>query len=202
MVFAIAAASVIPQLAAANLLNGTRGPVDAYNYDEKLLGQLDAECGQVLECKQTDIKGVFFFNCYYDVKSGECQCSKGSISQCNSSRSSLSAKEVAGIKGGSNGVFGVVGAVVTKPMKLAYVKFSALPLLAKVVVLVIAVAVVIFILGRLKDSAANNLRRAKGLHEQASELHEAGNEEEAKLMFEKSNYHREKAYEQMRSKVQ
>ncbi len=206
MVFAIAAVAVIPQLTAANLLNGTKGPVDAYNYDEKLVGQLDVECGQVLECRQTDVKGVFFFNCYYDVKSAECQCSKGGFSYCNASRSSLSAKEAAALKGGSRkdvfGLAGVVAADVVKPFKFVFAKFAALPMFAKLAVLVIAVAAVIFIFSRLKDNAANNLRKAKELHEQASEQHESGNEEEAKLMFEKSNYHREKAYEQMRSKVQ
>lgn len=202
MVFVIAAAAVIPQLASAHLLNGTKGPVDAFNYDETLVGPLNEDCGQALECRQTDVNGVFFFNCYYDVKSGECQCSKGEISQCNASRSSLTTEQAAVLKGSSNGVLGFVGAVVAKPFKLAYVKFAALPLLAKVVVLVIALAAITFIFSRFRDNAANNLRKARELHEQASGLHESGDEEGAKLLFEKSDYHREKAYEQMQSKVQ
>ncbi len=204
MVFAIAAVAVVPQLASAHLLNGTKGPVDAFNYDEKLVGHLDEDCGKLLECRQTDAKDVFFFNCYYDVKSGECQCSKGSFSQCNVGSSSLSTREVAAIKGGSKGVFGMAGAVVAnvaKPVKLVYMKFSALPLFAKVLVVVIALAAVIFIFRRFRDNVANNLRKANELHGQASELHEGGNEEEARLKFEKSNYHREKAYEQMQEKV-
>lgn len=202
MVFAIAAAAVIPQLVSAHLLNGTEGPVDAFNYDETLIGHLNEDCGRAIECRQTDVKGVFFFSCYYDVKSGECQCSKGDFSKCDAARSSLSAKESAAIKGSGNGVLGFVGAVAAKPFKLAYVKFAALPLLAKVVVLVIALAVLVFILRRLRNNAANNLRKARELHEQASGLHESGDEEGAKLLFEKSDYHREKAYEQMQSKVQ
>lgn len=204
MVFAIAVVAAVPQLASAHLLNGAKGPVDAFNYDEKLVGHLNGDCSQLLECRQTDIKDVFFFNCYYDVKSGECQCSKGEFSQCNSSSSSLSAREVAAIKGGSNGVLGLAGAVVanlTKLAKLAYVKFAALPLFAKAVIVVIALVAVIFILRRFRDNAANNFRKARELHGQASELHDAGNEEEARLRFEKSGYHREKAYEQMQEKV-
>ncbi|MBI2176273.1 hypothetical protein HYU40_02895 [Candidatus Woesearchaeota archaeon] len=197
VVFAIAAAAVIPQLASAHLLNGNKGPVDAFNYDEAIVGHLNEDCSQAFECRQTDVNGVFFFSCYYDVKSGECQCSKGDFSKCDASRSSLTPKEAASLQGRSNGVLGFVGAVAAKPFKLAYVKFAALPLPAKVVVLVIALAAVIFIFSRLRDNAANNLRKAKELHEHASELHEAGNEEEAKLIFEKSSYHREKAYEQM-----
>ncbi len=205
MVFAIAAAAVVPQLVSGHLLNGTRGPVDAFNYDEALVGHLNEDCGRALECRQTDIKGVFFFSCYYDVKSGECQCSKGDFSKCDAARSSLSAGEAASLKGSSRGVLGLAGAVVVnvaKPVKQAYVKFAALPLVGKAAILVIVAVAVIFILRRLQDSASNSLRKARELHEQASGLHEKGDEEGAKLLFEKSDYHREKAYGQMQSKVQ
>ena len=111
MVFAIAAAAVIPQLAAAHLLDGNRGPVDAFNYDESLVGHLDADCGEAFECRQTDVKGVFFFSCYYDVRSGECQCSKGDSSKCSVARSSLATADI--VKGGGGkGVVSLVGGVV------------------------------------------------------------------------------------------
>lgn len=205
MVFAIAAAAVIPQLVSAHLLDGSRGPVDAFNYDEGQVGHLDADCGEAFECRQTDVKGVFFFSCYYDVRSGECQCSKGDFSKCSVARSSFSAKEAAAAKGGGGkGVVSLVGGVVADAaglFKFVFAKFAALPLLAKVVVLIIALAAVMFIFSRLRDNAANNLRRAKSLHEEAAALHEKGNEDEAKLRFEKSNYLREKAYGQMQGKV-
>ena len=95
----------------------------------------------------------------------------------------------------------MAGSIVAVP-RLFYRMFLALPLLAKIFVLAVAAVAVIFAFNRLKDSAANNLRAARELHEEATELHESGNEEEAKVVFEKSNYHREKAYEQMQSKVQ
>ncbi|MBI2143386.1 hypothetical protein HYU20_03525 [Candidatus Woesearchaeota archaeon] len=205
MIFAIATAAVIPQLALAHLLEGTKGPADAFNYDEGQLRHLDDDCGYAFECKQTDVKDVFFFNCYYDLKSGECQCSKGSFSQCGAARSALAAEGKGAAKGGSGkGVVSLVGAVVAdvaKPFKLVYATFAALPLLAKLAVLFMAAAAAIFIFARLRDNAANNLRRAKSLHEKASALHGKGNADEAKLLFEKSNYLREKAYEQMKEKV-
>ncbi len=204
VIFAIAAAAVIPQLASAHLLTGSRGPVDAFNYDERQVGHLDEDCGEAFECRQTDVKGVFFFSCYYDVRSGECQCSKGDFSKCSVSRSSFGAKEAAAGKGGGRVSFGLAGAAVAnvaKPFKFVFAKFAALPLPAKIAVLLVAAALIIFIFARLRDNAENNLRRAKSLHEEASALHENGSEEEAKLLFEKSNYLREKAYEQMREKV-
>ena len=205
MIFAIAAAAVIPQLVSAHLLEGNKGTVDAFNYDERQVEHLNEDCGQAFECRQADIKGVFFFNCYYDVRSGECQCSKGSFSQCGVARSALAAGGEGAAKGGSGkGVVGIVGAVFAdfaKPFKLVYATFAALPLLVKIAALIAIAAFVIFIFVRMKDNAANNLRRAKSLHEEASALHEGGNEEEARLRFEKSNYLREKAYEQMKEKV-
>ncbi len=203
MLVAIAVAVVIPQLVQAHLLNGSKGPVDAFNYDEKLVRHLDVDCGMAFECKQTDVKSAFLFNCYYDVKSGECQCSKGGFSNCNVSRSSLSVKEAAAIKASSNskGILGLAGSVVAVP-KLFFSGFLGLPLLARLFILAVAVAAIVLAFNRLRDSAANNLRTAKDLHEEASELHEKGEEDKAKALLEKSNYHREKAYEQMQSKVQ
>lgn len=200
-------AAVLPEIVLAHLLNGNRGAIDAFNYDEGQLRHLDGDCGYAVECKQTDVKGVFFFSCYYDLRSGECQCSKGSFSQCSVARSALAAEGEGAAKGGSGkgkGIVSLVGAVVAdvaKPFKLVYATFAALPLLAKLAVLFMAAAAAIFIFARLRDNAANNLRRAKFLHEKASALHGKGNEDEAKLLFEKSNYLREKAYEQMKEKV-
>ena len=72
-----------------------------------------------------------------------------------------------------------------------------MPLLAKVIAGVF-VLVLIFLFIRLRDTSANNLRKAKSFHDEAASLHEEGNEEEARKLFEKSNYHREKAFEQMK----
>ena len=204
MLVVIAAAAVIPQLVQAHLLNGTKGPVDAFNYDGKLVQHLDVDCGQALECKQTDAKNVFFFSCYYDVGSAECQCSKGDFSRCNVSSSSLDAKQAAAIQnsgGGANkGILGLARSAFAAP-GFFFSRFMGLPLLAKLFILAVAAAAVILAFNRLKDSAANNLRTAKDLHEEASVLNEKGEEDKAKALLDKSNYYREKAYEQMQPSI-
>lgn len=192
MVFAIAAAAMIPQLVSAHLLNGSKGHVDAFNYGESQLKHLDSDCAASFECRPNDIKGVYFYNCHYDVYSSECQCSEGELSKCSAGRSSLGAAAVA--TGGIGGVFGTVKATV----KAAFGLFDSLPTLAKVAILAIVAVAVMFAFSRLRNTASNNLRRARELHEQAALLHESGDEEEAKLLLERSNYNREKAYEQMR----
>lgn len=74
-----------------------------------------------------------------------------------------------------------------------YGAFLGLPLLAKAALAAIAAAALFFLFSRLRDNDSNNLRKARSLHERASSLHEKGQEDEAKLLFEKSDYHREKA---------
>ncbi|MBI2549801.1 hypothetical protein HYV83_01305 [Candidatus Woesearchaeota archaeon] len=192
MVFAIAAAAVVPQLVSAHLLDGNKGPVDAFNYDEGQLKHLDSDCAASFECKPNDVNGVYFYNCHYDVYSSECQCLKGEFSKCDAAKSSLGAAAVA--TGGIGGVFDAVKVTV----KTAFGLFDSLPALAKVAILAIVAAAAVFAFSRLRSTASNNLRRAREFHEQATLLHEAGDEEEAKLLLERSNYHREKAYEQMR----
>lgn len=188
-------AAVLPEVVLAHLLTGNRGPIDAFNYDERQVDHLNADCKKAIECKQTDIKNIFFFNCYYDVRSGECQCSKGDFSKCDLAAANKGSGD------GNKGVVSLIAADAVKPFKFVYAKLAALPLLAKVAVLLVVAAAVIFILARLKDNSKNNLRRAGSLHEEASVLHERGNEDEAKSLFEKSNYLREKAYDQMKEKV-
>jgi hypothetical protein len=83
----------------------------------------------------------------------------------------------------------------------AFGKFNSLPVLAKIAIVAVAVAAVIFVFVRFRSTAASNFRRAESLHAEATKLHENGEEEDAKLLFEKSNYHRERAYELLNQKV-
>ena len=191
------AAVVLPEAVLAHLLNGNNGPVDAFNYDEGQLKHLDSDCAASFECKPNDVNGVYFYNCYYDVYSSECQCSEGEFSRCNVGKSSLSPSQAASLsKGFGRGFpFTLVGMAVGS-VKGAFEKFGALPILAKIVILLLAAAAVVFIYNRLKDNAANNLRNAAELHDRATSLHEKGDEETARLLFEKANYYREKAFEQ------
>ena len=178
--------ALMPLAAGAQLLTDGKGPVDAYNYNEQQLSELNLECGWQFECKPNDVQGVFFYNCYYDVKSAECQCAEGSLSQCNRTRSSLPAH--GGFSLSTRGALGIATGAIASA--------AALPLLTKIGIgaLILAIALLLYL--RLRDSADNNLRTAKALHEKASALHEQGQEDEAKLLFEKANYHREKAYQQ------
>lgn len=191
VIAAIMASVLLPQLVLAHLLENSHGPVTAFNYDEETLAHLNKDCSYKYECQPTDIKGEFFFSCYYDAKSGECQCSKGEFSKCDAAKSSLGSAAAA--TGGIGGVFGAVKVTV----KVAFGLFDSFPTLAKAAILAIAAAAVVFAFSRLRNTASNNLRKAGKFHEQATRLHESGDEEGAKLLFERSNYHREKAYEQL-----
>ncbi len=192
IIVAIIASVFLPQLVFAHLLENGHGPITAFNYDEEALVHLNVDCAYKYECQPTDSKGEFFFGCYYDAKSGECQCSKGEFSKCDAAKSSLGSSAAA--TGGIGGVFGAVKVTA----KVTFGLFNSLPALAKVAILAIAAVAAVFAFSRLRNTASNNLRKAGELHEQATMLHESGDEEEAKLLFERSNYHRERAYEQMR----
>lgn len=194
-VFVIAAVVVLlPRPAFAHLLDGNRGPVDAFNYDEEKAAHLDGDCSRAFECKPNDVKGVFFYGCHYDVHSSECQCSEGEFSKCDVSASSLGPKEAARLSGGGAGLFAIAGSIAA-PVKSVFGAFSGLPLVAKAALAVIAAFALFALFSRMRDNASNNLRKAQSLHERASALHEKGKEEEAKALFEKANFHRERAQE-------
>lgn len=196
MAVALAAGVLLPQLVLAHLLENSHGELNAFNFDEAAAAHLSSDCAYKYECQRSDAKDTFFYNCYYDVQSSECQCSKGVFSSCNVSSSSLAASTVAALKrqySGNGSVFAFVGGV--------FGKFGALPLLAKVAIVALAIAAVIFILTRLRDTASKNFRKAESLHAEAARLHESGDAEEAKLLFERAGYYREKAYEQLNQKV-
>lgn len=187
---------LLPQLVLAHLLENSHGELNAFNFDEATAAHLSSDCAYRYECQRSDARDTFFYNCYYDVQSSECQCSKGAFSSCNASSSSLAASTAAALKrqySGNGSVFAFIGGV--------FGKFGALPLLAKVVIVAVALAAVIFVLTRLRNTASKNFRKAESLHAEAARLHESGNEEEAKLLFEKAGYYREKAYEQLNQKV-
>jgi hypothetical protein len=180
----------------AHILEDGRGPVDPFNfneYDEETLAHLDKDCSEAFECQTTGFENEYFSNCKYDVQSSECQCSKGDISQCNTASSSLNEKEISSLKGEGFKIpfvgtaFGSVKGISGR--------FSTIPILAKIAALVIALVIFLAIFSRLKDNISNNLRKARSLHKKATNLHEDGDEKEAKVLFDKSNYHREKAYE-------
>ena len=199
----VAAALVLPQEAVAHILEGNKGPVNAFNYSEGLLQHLNSDCAYSFECQRNDVKNDFLYNCYYDVQSGECQCSKGSFSKCDASKSSLDPATVAGLKGNNGaGAFplSLIGGL-AKPVNSLAALITSLPLAAKIAAGIIALAAVISLFMRLRDTLGNNLRKAKSLHEEATALHEQGQEDEAKLLFEKANYYREHAYEQQQQKV-
>ncbi len=193
----LAAAAVLPQNAMAHLLQGSRGPVNAFNYADELLPHLNEDCTYSFECRHNDVKNNFLYNCYYDVQSGECQCSKGDFSKCDAGKSSLGPAELARMKSGGMAAFPLsLVEGLAKPVKSLIGWFSSLPLAAKIAAGVIVLIAVVSLFLRLRNSLGNNLRRANALHEEATVLHEKGQEEEAKLMFEKANYYREHAYEQ------
>ncbi len=187
LIAVIFAALNLPALAAAHLVEDGKGPVDPLSYDEAGLAHLSLDCASEFECRQANSRAVFFYNCFYDLKSAQCQCSQGNFSECNTSRSSLDAKQLAAMGKGTT----FIGAV-----KLVLEKLGSLPLLARLAAAAIVITAVIAALLRLRDNPENNFRKAKLLHQEASELHEKGDEDKAKLLFEKANYHREKAYEQ------
>ncbi len=174
-------------------LNGSKGPVDAYNYDEQKAAQLSVECSQKFECKPTDMNGAFFYGCHYDVISAECQCSSGEFSRCNVTASVLDPWEAKKAGGSKRAVAGLVLA----PFKLAFSAFGRLPLPARAAIVIGLVAAAIFIFLRTRNTPSNNLRRAQSLHARATALHEKGQEDEARILFEKSNYYREKANGEM-----
>jgi len=176
----------------AQLQQDGKGPVNAYNYDEVQLANLSRACAYRFECQQGNPQDIFFYNCAYDAKSAQCQCSQGSFSKCNVTKSSLDAKQVVAMrKGGSffSGVFGAVSGFARSALQM----IIALPLWAKVAAGAIVLAVVIIFILRKRNTAGNNFRRAQLLHRVASELHEKGEEDRAKLLFEKANYYRELA---------
>ena len=189
LVFVVMAAAfaVLPQLVFAHLLENGKGPVDAFNFDEATASHLNDDCAYKYECQPTYLKDEYFFGCRYDVSSAECQCSKGGLSKCDAGRSSLASAKPSFIKGFPvalvGGVFG---------------KFGKLPFFAKAIVAIAVLVAAVVLFMRARDNAANNFRRARALHTKASEMHEKGDEDDAKLLFEKSNYHREKAYGQMK----
>ena len=52
------------------------------------------------------------------------------------------------------------------------------------------IAIIIYL--RTKDTMSNNMRRARGLHKRALELHEQGKDEESAKLYQKANTYREK----------
>jgi len=181
--FAFLAAFLSAQLASAHLLEGNRGKVDAFNYDLEQVKHLDEDCASAFECRPNDAKSVFFNNCRYDVYSSECQCSEGDFSRCNLSRSSVSGREAAAFRG--NDREGLLAA--------AFGWLGSVPIAFKVAAVALLAVAAIAIVSRHRDNAVNNLRRARMLHEKASRLHDAGKEEQAKALFDRSNYLRERA---------
>ncbi|MBI2145384.1 hypothetical protein HYU18_03625 [Candidatus Woesearchaeota archaeon] len=192
-VFAAIVAAVMPVAGFAHLLDGNRGPVDAYDYDEVQAAHLNEDCAYEFECRPNDQKGVYFYGCYYDVGSSECQCSEGELSRCNRAVSSL-----AGQPSKSGGLLSFGGSV-AGPLKSSFGSFGSLPLLVKVALVAVAAGLFFMVFTRLRDSVSNNLRRARSFHEKGTSLHEKGLEEEARLMFEKANYYRERAQEQAKN---
>ncbi len=196
-VFAIAVAiAFLPRPALAHLLDGNRGPVDAFNYDEETAAHLNEDCAMAFECMPNDVKGVFFYGCHYDAHSAECQCSEGELSKCDVSASSLGSKEAARLSGRSAGLF-----TIAAPVKSAFGAFSDLPFAAKAALAVVAAVALLILLSRMRDNAQNNLRKAKSLHERASAMHEKGNEDEAKALFEKASHYRERSQEMSRNEL-
>src|SRR3989338_3529171 len=95
----VAMASVLlPQLVFGHLLEDSHGELNAFNFDEATVAHLNSDCAYRYECQRSDAKDTFFFSCYYDVKSGECQCSKGQFSSCNVSSSSLDTAKATALK--------------------------------------------------------------------------------------------------------
>ncbi len=78
---------------------------------------------------------------------------------------------------------------------------NSLPLLAKAAIAAAVAAAIVVAFLRLRDNASNRLRKAKMLHEKAIRLHQGGEEEKARLLFEKSGFHRERAFEHMKGKA-
>lgn len=195
LLMAIALAAILlPAFVSAQLSKDGKGPANAFNYTESQVSNLTLGCASRFECTQANSKDFFFYNCSYDLKSAQCQCFQGNFSSCNASRSSLGAKQVAAL---GKGAFSVMGSAKAVLAKIVFM-FSSLPLLAKLAAAVIVAAVIIAVLMRMRDNASNNFRKAKSLHQEASELHDNGEEEKAKLLFEKANYLRERADEQQK----
>ena len=199
----VATAMVLPQDALAHLLQGNKGPVNAYNYTEALLQHLNSDCTYAFECQHNDVKNDFLYNCYYDVQSGECQCSKGAFSKCDASKSSLDPAVAASLKGMTTSAAFPLSLVtgLLKPVKSLVGLIASLPFAGKIAAGVLVLIAVIALFLRLRDTMNNNLRKARALHDEATALHEQGQEEEAKLLFEKANYYREHAYEQQQSRT-
>ncbi len=198
----LAAAVALPQAALAHLLQGNKGPASAFNYTEELLHHLDEDCVYSFECRNTDAKGDFLYGCHYDLQSGECQCSRGGFSECDVGKSSLAPAEISRLKGAGGLAFPFSFAgVVAKPVGYVVGLFSSLPLVAKIAVGIIVLVAVVSLVAKLRNALGDDLRKAKSLHAEASVLHEQGQEEEAKLTFEKANYHREQAYERQQQRV-
>ena len=199
----VATAMVLPQDALAHLLQGNKGPVNAYNYTETLLQHLNSDCTYSFECQHNDVKNDFLYNCYYDVQSSECQCSKGAFSKCDASKSSLDAATAARLKGANASAAFPLALVsgLAKPVKSLVGLIVSLPLAGKIAAGVLVLIAVIALFMRLRDTLNNNIRKARALHDEATALHEQGQEEEAKQLFEKANYYREHAYEQQQSRT-
>ena len=79
--------------------------------------------------------------------------------------------------------------------KSALVAFFGLPVFVRIASGLAVFAAAFIVFRRMSESSLNNLRRARSLHEKAASLHEKGREDEARLLFEKSNYYRERAEE-------
>src|SRR3989338_10095895 len=131
----VAMASVLlPQLVFGHLLEDSHGELNAFNFDEAAVAHLNSDCAYRYECQRSDAKDTFFYNCYYDVQSSECQCSTGAFSGCNVSSSSLDAPAVTALKrhySGNGSVFAFAGGI--------FGRFSSLPLLAKIIIVADAV---------------------------------------------------------------
>ncbi|MAG15925.1 hypothetical protein CMO88_02595 [Candidatus Woesearchaeota archaeon] len=63
----------------------------------------------------------------------------------------------------------------------------------KLAILAGLVSIALIIYFRTRDTASNNMRRARDLHKKASELHDSGNPQEAEDYYQKANTYREKA---------
>ncbi len=183
--------AALPGFVHAHILVDGKGTADAFNYDEKTLAHLNIDCAEAYECREANVEGAYFRNCYYDLSSSQCQCGQGKFSQCNATASSLDDAEISRLSSGNKGFFSFFGAGYFK-VKSFIPSFGGLPTLPKVVIGLVAVALIFLIFSRLRNTAFNNVRRARALHEKAVALHESGREDEAKALFEKSNYYREK----------
>ena len=78
-----------------------------------------------------------------------------------------------------------------------YYMFKGWSVTAKIF-LVLAILIILFLLWNyfIRDTRANNLRRARAHHEKGEKAHQEGDEEKAQKQYEKARKYREKAQEQ------